>query len=90
MNRERAKELREVFNAFCDGKEIQFIAVDGSMIWEAALTPAFHNRAYEYRIKPEPQVIYVCSFQGSNPIVADSISEAPFGWAAKKFIEVIE
>ena len=48
MTRERANELKEVFNAFCEGKEIE---LDTGCKWRTIQTPTFDN-ASNYRIKP--------------------------------------
>lgn len=50
MTRERANELKEVFNAFCEGKEIQFRQLGYD--WEDVTIETTWNNNYEYRIKP--------------------------------------
>ena len=60
MNRERARELLPIIQAFADGRELQFRRTPKNCreaeIWsnDAALTPNydFHDD-YEYRIKPD-------------------------------------
>ena len=60
MNRNRAKELLPIIQAFADGRELQFRRTPKNCreaeIWsnDAALTPNydFHDD-YEYRIKPK-------------------------------------
>ena len=50
MNREQANELKEVFNAFCKGKQIQCLQSDGTWFdwndWDFSSLPE------HYRIKP--------------------------------------
>lgn len=50
MNRERAKELLPVIQAFADGKDIQY-SEDGTC-WLDATTPRF-SEYIKYRVKPE-------------------------------------
>lgn len=50
MNRERAKELLPIIQAFVDGKDIE---VKGSVTWMSIKSPNFGINS-EYRIKPEP------------------------------------
>ena len=65
MNRERAKELLPVIQAFAEGKDIQF-ALEGYQ-WtdlheETAFT--FPAEDYEYRIKPEPREFWIIREKG--------------------------
>jgi len=98
MNRSRAKELLPIIQAFAEGKDIQWQFDDepDKSTWRAA--GDIKERAdCIYRIKPEPEVIYV-----NKPIIgkgsAYSSQYAAKGAAlgtnhqyiAKKFIEVIE
>lgn len=57
MNRQQAKDLLPVIQAFIDGKEIQYRTTDieewdGFEDWEVTHDPTFNTHLYEYRIKP--------------------------------------
>lgn len=52
MNINKAKKIQEVFNAFCEGKEIQCLTVDNR--WKDITNPTWDS--YEYRIKPLPKL----------------------------------
>lgn len=62
MNRERAKELLPIIQAFADGEKIE---VSDGIGWLGSATPNWSNN-YEYRIKPELEVIYVNKPVGDN------------------------
>ena len=83
MNRKQAKKLAPIITAFGDGKEIEVRCVDE---WVALTgTIVFSDLPENYRIKPEPRVIYVDN--ETNKIVG------PHGaarWQVTKFIEVLE
>lgn len=55
MTRNRAIQLREVFNAWCDGQTIQYKYGTAWMDikYDASFDP---NDKYEYRIKPTPKL----------------------------------
>ena len=103
MDRARAKELREVFNAFCDGKEIQtqWSHTEEKSIWYKVekIDGVFLESKAIFRIKPEPQVIYVNKFIDTGNTYVHETAEsanrscsmsAEVEYVAKKFIEVIE
>lgn len=57
MNRQQAKDLLPIIQAFIDGKEIQYRTTDieewdGFEDWEVTHNPTFNTHLYEYRIKP--------------------------------------
>lgn len=52
MDREKAKALLPIIQAFAEGKAIEGRASDGS--WFEASNPSFDNAPDRYRIKPEP------------------------------------
>jgi len=67
MNRERVKELLPVFQAYAEGKDIEMRDPDDPLDkWGVISEPAF-ARSLEYRIKPEPRVIYVNEYPGGAP-----------------------
>ena len=69
MNRERAKELLPIIEAFAEGKEIE---MQGNSIgWEDGGEQLSFDTELEYRIKPQPREFWVCgSYDGQNPYVA--------------------
>lgn len=58
MDREEAKKILPVFQAFAEGKEIQFYSPT-TMQWEELVTPAF-SPDYSYRVKPEQREYWLC------------------------------
>ena len=92
MNRERAKELLPIIQAFADGKDILY---DGSRVED----PAFDDEIGIYEINPEPEVVYVNEhclgrisvYSNSLTAVSASTHEGgEFKCIAKKFIEAPE
>ena len=80
MNRERAKELLPIIQAFVDGKTIQYLDIDGSWYdldepnWEYSV-----NNKVRYRIKPEPREFWIQiqkSYDGNEKITGS-------GWIDK-------
>ena len=65
MNRERARELLPIIQAFAEGKTIECCQV--GCLWETIKEPTF-NTDYEYRIKPEPREFWLFEpWKNSNP-----------------------
>lgn len=90
MNRERAKELLPIIQAFAEGKEIQYF--DDELGWITE-DPEWHD-CFEYRIKPEPEVIYVnkhCGYLTPFPNEKAALDSATANceYVAKKFQEVL-
>lgn len=56
MNRNRARELLPIIQAFADGEEIEFQLSDRS--WCSATTPTF-NADHEFRIKLKPREFWI-------------------------------
>ena len=57
MNRQEAKQILPIIQAFIEGKEIQYSSKDieewdGFDDWEVTHDPSFNMHLYEYRIKP--------------------------------------
>jgi len=66
MNRERAKALLPIIQAFAEGKAIQFRweGLNGYNSWndlpeDERMTVTFPAEDYEYRIKPKPMEIWM-------------------------------
>lgn len=56
MNREEAKQLLPIIQAFAEGKTIQYGSADGTH-WADVEEPSFGARTdWKYRIKPEPKL----------------------------------
>ena len=100
MDRARAKELLPIIQAFADGKNIQYL--DHSKRWSDCICDhvSFHSDD-TYRIKPEPEVIYVNKFRYldgvDRPYTTQSSARAnakglisDYEYIGKKFIEAIE
>jgi hypothetical protein len=98
MNRDRAKEWIPIFKAFSDGTGIQERTINSG--WTCAESIDVTMSPSYYRIKPEPEVIYVNKLSGfcggqarhySSELEANKA--APLGagsdyeYIAKKFIE---
>ncbi len=84
MNRKQAKELLPIIQAYINGWEIEILDV-ATKKWRVLTDPKFNCNIENYRIKPEPRVIYVD--KETNKIVG------PHGaarWQVTKFIEVLE
>ena len=64
MNRERAKELLPIIEAFADGETIQRYVL--SREWEDVTTGAPFDDDVDYRIKPKPREFWI------NPDADDS------------------
>lgn len=53
MNREQAKELLPIIQAFAEGKTVQYKI---EKEWIQTNVPTFNPYLWEYRIKPDAQV----------------------------------
>ena len=58
MTREQAIALREAFNGFCEGKEVQFRGLETDRQWVGTLKPLFSEHV-EWRVKPEPMDVWM-------------------------------
>ena len=58
MNRERARELLPVMQAFADGAEIQFRSRVEKSKWSDSTYPNW-DAGFKYRIKPKPQEFWM-------------------------------
>ena len=80
MNRQQAKELLPIIQAFAECKTIEFREL-GYEHWEEATTPTFNIASYEYRIKPEPKYR---PFKNEDECWAEMQKHQPFGWLKSK------
>ncbi len=101
MNRERAKELLPIIEAYAKGKDIQFRLIeDGPHIendWlelpkNEMVIQTFPANDYEYRVKPKPREFFVLIGEGSATIkgVFKTWRNPPPGHELFKVREVIE
>ena len=88
MNRERAKELLPIIQAFAEGNDVEYISTGGRLVVIEERCSFDENG--EYRIKPEPEVIYVIdSKHGDGKIVVSDKGSWP-EYKVKKFQEVLD
>ena len=95
MNRKQAKELLPIIQAYVNGWEIE---IRGSDEWiDLCDNPIFDGVPENYRIKPEPRVIYLNIYKDGiydRPLTtaeaAREHANADAVGLAVKFIEVIE
>lgn len=75
MNRQQAKELLPIIQAFVDGKQIQFLRIE----WEDIdkLTDDLFINPELYRIKPEPKYR---PFANAEECWQEMLKHQPFGW----------
>ena len=78
MNRNQAKALLPIIQAFAEGKTIQYY---DSLIdiadWEDCENPNFENLTYKFRIKPEPTYR---PFVNEEECWQEMQKHQPFGW----------
>lgn len=80
MNREQAKELLPIIQAFTEGKVIEFREL-GYECWMDATKPTFDIEKFEYRIKPEPKYR---PFANTEECWQEMLKHQPFGWIKDK------
>lgn len=79
MNREQAKELQPIIQAFAEGKPIEFKDSYGK--WVVGETLAFNWPLKNYRIKPEPKYH---PFANTEECWQKMKKHEPFGWVKDK------
>lgn len=75
MNRQQAKEMWPIMQAFAEGKVIQFRTNNISK-WIETTTPTF-DLLHEYRVKPEPKYR---PFANREECWQEMLKHQPFGW----------
>lgn len=75
MNKERAKELLPIIQAFAEGKEIEYRTKDEDD-WSDIFYPTWIDNR-DYRIKPEPKYR---KFKDANECWEEMHKHQPFGW----------
>lgn len=83
MNREQAKELLPIIQAFAEGKtiEIRSNSKYNPGEWIETTTPTFDIKLHEYRIKPEPMYR---PFKDAEECWQEMQKHQPFGWIKGK------
>ena len=76
MNREQAKELLPIIQAFVKGKTIEF-RERGCTLWTESISPIFNFAIFEYRIKPEPKYR---PFKDADECWQEMLKHQPLGW----------
>ena len=83
MNRNKAKELLPIIEAFSEGRVIQSRHIKGgASLWYEVETPNFDNNDFDYRIKPEPKYR---PFKDAEECWAEMLKHQPFGWVKEKY-----
>lgn len=83
MNREEAKELLPIIQAYAEGKTIEYKNLFG--LWTETKYPSWANNL-EYRIKPEPKYR---PFKNQEECWQEMLKHQPFGWIRGKYSAVL-
>lgn len=75
MTREEAREWASLYQAYADGKTIQFRS-NAEKKWIDLCYGSFDDSIYCYRIKPEPREIWVTEYNGRPVSAHESEREA--------------
>lgn len=81
MNREQAKELLPIIQAFAEGKTVQTINENGEWITCSCINFEFNSSPKSYRIKPEPKYR---PFKDAEECWQEMQKHQPFGWLKHK------
>lgn len=82
MNRQQAKELLPIIQAFAEGKQIEKRDVGSfNCEWKETKLPAFNPAVFDYRIKPEPKYR---PFKDAEECWQEMLKHQPFGWVKDK------
>ena len=78
MDREKAKALLPIIQAFSEGKTIQSRCITDEMpLWWDDNNPTFKIDDFDYRIKPEPSYR---PFKNAEECWTEMLKHTPFGW----------
>ena len=80
MDRNQAKALLPIIQAYAEGKEIEFFDCTKKM-WETAILPHFDCDSIFYRIKPETTYR---PFKDAEECWKKMLKHKPFGWLKSK------
>lgn len=78
MNRQQAKDLLPIIQAFAEGKTIEYYSNDN---WIEDKNFNFIDKAQNYRIKPEPKYR---PFANAEECWQEMLKHQPFGWLKHK------
>lgn len=85
MNREQAKELLPIIQAFAEGKTIQFLSLTETEEWwkdiQCDKDVKFNYHSSRYRIKTEPKYH---PFKDIEECWQEMLKHKPFGWVKYK------
>ena len=78
MDRQQAKELLPIIQAFAEGKDIEYRSKEFNEDWkEVTQIPGLSFESFEYRIKPEPKYR---PFKDTEECWNEMQKHQPFGW----------
>lgn len=78
MDRQQAKNLLPIIQAFIEGKTIEGKRIsDDASKWSKVFFPTFNTNIFEYRIKPEPKYR---PFANREECWQEMLKHQPFGW----------
>ena len=80
MDRNQAKALLPIIQAYAEGKEIEIFDCTKKM-WETAILPHFDCDSIFYRIKPETTYH---PFKDAEECWKEMLKHKPFGWLKSK------
>lgn len=80
MNREQAKELLPIIQAFAEGKRVQTIDKNGEWINCSCINFEFNSSPNSFRIKPESMYR---PFKDAEECWQEMQKHQPFGWVKK-------
>lgn len=80
MNRNQAKEMLPIIQAYAEGKEIEIFDKTTKM-WKTAMLPHFDCDSKNYRIKPEQKYR---PFKDAEECWQEMQKHQPFGWVRAK------
>lgn len=80
MDREQAKELLPIIQAFAEGKTVQTIDKNGEWINCSCINFEFNSSPNSYRIKPEPKYR---PFKDAEECWQEMQKHQPFGWVIR-------
>lgn len=82
MDRNQAKELLPIIQAYTEGKTIQSRCIKGdTSLWYDDKDPSFDDDDLEYRIKPEQKYR---PFANAEECWVEMCKHNPFGWVVDK------
>lgn len=79
MNRQEAKNILPIIQAFAEGKAIEARSTSkyNPGEWAETIVPSFNVELHEYRIKPEPKYR---PFKDAEECWQEMLKHQPFGW----------